>query len=767
MKVAYIASFPPRECGIATFTQNLMRAISLNGEASHSKDSSIVIALNDNGKNYRYPKSVKFVIRQDEREDYVKAAEFINNSGTQTCVLQHEFGIFGGEDGIYILSLLHHLKIPFIVTFHTILKEPSYPQKMIIREIARKAAGVVVMSRKAVDFLDNIYEIPSKKIHLIEHGVPELPQKKFALRHDLLEPYKGRRILFTFGLLSRNKGIETVIRALPKVVFRHPEVVYLILGNTHPAVARASGEEYRHSLKQLVRDLKLQSHVRFIDRFVSETELAYYLSTIDIYITPYLNEAQITSGTLSYAVGSGAAVLSTPYWHAQELLSKGRGLLFGFKDSNQLAKNINWLLDNPLQMDSIKEKAAEYGKKNRWPLVGKKYYHLLGNILEENLLSPIKASIPATQNSLSSSLSFPDLPPFSLNHVIRLTDDTGIIQHAKYGIPNREEGYCLDDNARALILMLMAFRSHKSHDALKLLPIYLSFIHHMQRKDGLFHNFMSYKREYLDDIGSEDAFGRTIWALGYLIRYAPASAYRECGLEIFRKAIPHFTSLLHLRGIADTIIGITHYLACFPADEGMLQILSQLSHKLVEACRLNRFEDWKWFEEKMVYDNAILPLALLHSYEVTGNIMLKHTAIETFGFLENECFHKGYFSPVGNNGWYTHGKTMPVFDQQALETMAMVLAYDEFYRITGKQVWYHKMQKCHAWFLGENELHIPLYDQETKGCCDGLQENGVNRNQGAESTLAYWISHLTVMKAAEMEARLSLQQPLSRKEAIL
>lgn len=771
MKVAYVASFPPRECGIATFTQNLLRTIDRNAELG-AEDSAVVIALNDNGKKYNYPEEVGFVIRQEEWSDYSRAAEFINHSGAQVCVLQHEFGIFGGDDGIYILSLLHQLKIPFIVTFHTILKEPSYLQKTILSQIASKAAGVVVMSRKAVDFLDNIYEIPAHKIHLIEHGVPELPQRKFSLKENLLKPYKGRRILFTFGLLSRNKGIETVIRALPKIVAHHPEVVYLVLGNTHPAVLRVSGEEYRNYLKQLVVESGLEDHVHFINRFVTETELAYYLAHIDIYITPYLNEAQITSGTLSYAVGAGAAVLSTPYWHARELLPSigidSRNLLFDFKDSDHLANNINWLLDHPDQLEDIREKTAEYGKRIRWPLAGKKYKRLLNHILEENLLSIVKQPAQVTsENDLSVSPNLPDLPPFSLAHILRLTDDTGIIQHAKYGIPNREEGYCLDDNARALILVLMAFRNHKSHDALKLLPVYLSFIHYMQRKDGFFHNFLSFKREYLDEVGSEDAFGRTIWALGYLIRYAPNSSYRECGLEIYNHAAPHFTSLHHLRGIADTIIGITHYLACFPADENMLQKLSALCHKLTDAYRLNSSESWKWFEEKMAYDNAILPLALLHAYEITGEQFLKNIAIESLSFLEKTCFCKPHFTPVGNDGWYERGGKLPVFDQQALETMAMVLVYKEVYHITRKPVWYQKMQQCHAWFLGENELHIPLYDQETDGCCDGLQQRGLNRNQGAESTLAYWISHLTVIKAAETKTRFSQEHPLSRKEAIL
>jgi glycosyltransferase involved in cell wall biosynthesis len=768
MKVTYIASFPPRECGIATFTQNLIRAVGVNLHEEASDDKVTVVAMNDTGNAYRYPPEVGFVVSQDRREDYLLAADYINGIGADICVLQHEFGIFGGESGVYILSLLHRLEIPFVVTFHTILKEPTYLQKVILQEIARRAAGVVVMSRKAVGFLDNIYEIPAEKIHLIEHGVPDIPLSGLPRCEDLLEPFHDRRILFTFGFLNRNKGIETVIKALPGIVAYHPEVVYLVLGNTHPGVVRHSGEEYRDYLKQLIAELGMESHVHFINCFVTEAQLAWYLSNIDIYITPYLNKAQITSGTLSYAVGAGAATLSTPYWHAQELLADGRGQLFDFKNSEQLAEKVTRLLDNPKELDIMQQKALEYGKRVRWPRTGKRYLQLFVRVLEAHLLSQTKDQLRVSANGRAVPVSLSDMPTFSLNHILRLTDDTGIIQHANYGIPNLKEGYCLDDNARSMVLALMAFRHHKSHDALRLLPIYMSFVHYMQREDGLFINFLNFRREYMEVVGSEDAFGRTIWALGYLIRYAPNSAYREFGLEMYRRAIPHFASLRYLRGIADTIIGITHYLACFPTDEGMLETLADLSGKLMEAYRQNASRNWQWYEKKMVYDNGILPLALLHSCEITGNAAARKIALESLQFLEKVCFRKDWFTPVGNRGWYDDKTgSVPLFDQQALETMAMVLLYHQAYLLTGKHTWLQKMYQCYTWFLGENELHIPLFDGETFGCCDGLQERGVNRNQGAESTLAYWISHLTVIKAIENEARHTRQYPPLRPEVVI
>ncbi|MGH2643719.1 MAG: glycosyltransferase family 4 protein, partial [Chitinophagaceae bacterium] len=615
MKIAYIASFPPRECGIATFTRNLTLSIGANLHAENCRDTAIVIAVNEGEKEYDYPPEVRSIIRQDQLKDYTKAAEFITHSEAQACILQHEFGIYGGESGIYILSLLHKLKMPVIVTLHTVLKEPTYLQKAILCGIATQAKAVVVMSHKAVTFLENIYNIPADKIHLIEHGVPDISSEKISLPAGLPESFRNRRLLLTFGLLNRNKGIETVIRALPEIVMRHPDVIYLVLGNTHPGVIRASGEEYRAFLYQLAADMGMKDHVYFINKFVDEKELVSYLSYVDIYITPYLNEAQITSGTLSYAIGVGAASISTPYWHAQELLAEGRGLLFNFKNSSQLAEKVNGLLDNPDQLEGLREKAWEYGQKLRWPRIGKQYLKLIQQLTSDDLLAAIGETVTDVPEDEISPFDTVPLPAFNLAHIIRLTDDTGILQHARYGIPNLKEGYCVDDNARAIILMIMASRYLKNHDALKLLPVYLSFMNYMQLDEGLFRNFLDFKREYKDDVGSEDAFGRAIWALGFLIHYAPHSSFREFGIEAFSRSESHFLNLHHLRGIANTIIGIAHYLFYFPADENILHHLCILTGKLTDAYRSHASKDWHWFEEKLIYDNSILPLAMLHSYE--------------------------------------------------------------------------------------------------------------------------------------------------------
>lgn len=741
MKIAYLSSYTPRECGIATFNYNLIRAI--NADNADGSLNGFVVAMNDSDdlEEYDYPPEVRFTIRQEHQKDYIKAAEFINNSDVDACVIEHEFGIYGGESGVYLLPLISRLNKPLITILHTVLREPSFMQQIIIREIAKQSSKIVVMSGKAVDFLKNIYYIADEKIQRIEHGVPDLepiannPVKK-------LPAFKNRKVLFTFGLISRNKGLETVIKALPAIVEKHPDVMYVILGNTHPGVRKNSGEEYRDSLKKLAKSLNVDEHLTFINQFVSEEELHHYLTACDIYVTPYLNEAQITSGTLSYAVGSGAAVLSTPYWHAQELLENKRGRLFDFKDSEQLALSVNDLLDHPEKLTELKENAFNYGLNLRWPAIGREYTALLKD----------SAALPLIKNKSRHIIDSEIIPEFNLTHVKRLTDDTGIVQHAKYGIPNLKEGYCLDDNARALIMALMAYEQNKSKEALDLLPIYLSYIQYMQMDDGNFRNFLSFRREYLDEVGSEDSFGRTIWALGYLINSAPNNSYKEFAEELFQRSIPHFKSLQHLRGLANTIIGLSYYLQAHPYNDGLVAQLKELTQPLIEVYESNKGENWYWFEDKLSYDNAILPLALLHSAQITGNERVMEIAYESIDFLDSLTLSKGYLSPVGSDGWYYRNGNMAIFDQQAIESMAMVLMYFKAYDVSGEKQFLSKMYLCYQWFLGENTLRLPLYDHETKGCCDGLQPGGLNRNQGAESTLAYFISHLLVLKGLELES---------------
>ncbi len=743
MKIAYIGTYPPRQCGIGTFTNNLINAVLSSTSYDSISDHANVVALNNPGPEhqYSYPDEVKFTIRQEHQRDYINAARYINLSDSRAVVLNHEFGIFGGEDGVYILPLLFRLRVPLIVTFHTVLREPSFSQKSIVQEIGKAARKIVVMSQRAVDFLTDIYGIPREKVALIEHGVPDYP----GLSHEKTKEeygFKDRKVLLTFGLLSRNKGIETVINALPGVVKKHPDILYIILGKTHPAVLKHSGEEYRNYLGLLAKNLGVQDNVIFLKAFLDEESLFRYLTACDIYVTPYLNEAQITSGTLSYAVGAGAAVLSTPYWHAQELLADGRGRLFDFKDSGALAGELNDILDHPQKMEALRKAAYDYGKQIRWPRIGREYLNLAKSIkLPEGYTSEQKKII------IDTSM----MPGYSLQHIRRLTDDTGIVQHAKYGIPNLKEGYCLDDNARALLMALMANRQNKDPVAIELIPIYLSYIHYMQTSQGNFRNFMSFSRKFLDEQGSEDSFGRTIWALGYLIHRAPNESYQEFGKDLFQRSIQYFGALNHLRGIANTIIGICYYLRRYPGDKDKENTLNQLTNKLLAAWDQHSSPQWPWFEEALTYDNAILPLSLFHAVETVDNERAKEVAKKATQFLEDTTMEKGYLSLIGSNGWYARGGKRACFDQQAIDTMATVRLFYQAYKVTRMHHYMEKMYSSYLWFLGDNELRLPLYDHETKGCYDGLQDAGINQNQGAESTLAYWISHLTVLNALKYE----------------
>jgi len=738
MKCAIIGTYPPRECGIATFTKNLAESMKLCDDRKKRANESFIVAMNDPEEKYEYPPEVKLTIRQEYQRDYIKAAEFINISGADICILEHEFGIFGGEDGIYILPLLHRLEVPFLVTLHTILKEPSYTQKAVLQQICKMANKIVVMSKRAVQFLVKIYEVPKTKIELIEHGVPDLQfSQKLSKKQFNLE---GKKVLVTFGLISRNKGIETAIDALPEVVKIHPDVLYLVIGKTHPSVLRYEGEEYRNFLMRKVKTLALEKNILFLNEFIEQNDLFRYLSAADIYITPYLNEAQITSGTLAYAVGVGTAVISTPYWHAQELLDEGRGRLFDFNDSEGLSKILLELLNQPETLKELRKKAYDYGRQITWPQTGEEYIELTERVIEEKPEVVVKKEI--TIDPLI-------LPPFSLVHINRLTDDTGIIQHAKFGIPNLKDGYCLDDNARAMLAVLMTYWQNKDPVSLDLLPVYLSYIHYMQNGDGKFRNFLGFDRRFLDVVGSEDSFGRAVWALGYLLAYPPNDAYYQFCKLIFFNAAPNFEKLTTVRGIANTLIGLSYYLRTNSSDELMFSTMKKLANKLVRHYETERKKNWEWYEAILAYDNGIIPLSLFHACRLLNDKKYLNTAVTTMEFLTRITMKEGYLSPIGNEKWFKNGGKRAMYAQQPVDALAMVLMFHQAYMVTKNKDYLNQLFTSFMWFLGENDLRMSLYDFETEGCCDGIEKQGINRNQGAESSLAYIISHLTVLRAYE------------------
>lgn len=738
MKLAFIGTYPPRECGIGSFTMNLAKAMFPDFQIETQNNELIIIAINDHLIKYPYPNEVKLIIEQEQQTDYLEAANFINISGADLCILQHEFGIFGGFGGVYILPLLHNLRIPVVVTLHTILETPSYNEKAILKEVCKMADSIVVMTKKAILFLTTIYDVPKHKIVLIEHGVPDIQFDKIKAKK--VYKLKNQKILLTFGFLGRNKGIETVLKAMPKIIEQHPEVLYIIIGKTHPNVLRHSGEEYRNHLKLLVNKLHLDKHVTFLNEYVDERELFRYLSACDIYITPYVNEAQITSGTLTYALGAGCVIVSTPFWHATELLNDNRGILFDFNDSSQLSEVINDLIDSPENCKTIQENAMVYGKNLIWPKIGLQYMALSNKVLDQ----------PKTYAQKKETILDPLLlPPFSLTHIKRLTDDTGIIQHAKFGIPNLKEGYCLDDNSRALLMALMTYKQNKNDFALELMPIYLSYIHYMQNEDGTFRNFLSFSRSFLDERGSEDSFGRTIWALGYLLGNSPNDAYYQSGKQLFFDAAPNFENLTSIRSIANTIIGLSYYLKSNSSDDEMMERLRNLTRRLIKEYDQHRTKDWQWFENLLAYDNGILPLALLHACQLLNDEYVTEIALASMDFLTKHTIKNDCLSIIGNKDWYIKDGERSLFAQQPIDAMAMVLMYHQAFLYTKKKEYLNLLFTSFMWFLGENDLRMSLYDFETKGCCDGFENYGVNRNQGAESTLAFLISHLTVLKAHE------------------
>ncbi|MFA4905172.1 MAG: glycosyltransferase [Candidatus Margulisiibacteriota bacterium] len=734
--IAFVGNYLPRMCGIATFTTDLCEATAKQLER---RSNVFAIAVNDADQGYAYPRRVEFTLQKNQQSDYYEAANFINASNADVVCVQHEYGIYGGWDGIYILSLIGSLSVPVVVVLHTVLNNPTPNQKKIIQEMAQRASYLVVMSNLAVTLLREVYDVPAEKVRMLYHGTPDFTslnnghyKKRFKV--------EGNQTLLTFGLLSPNKGIETVIKALPKLVREFPRLIYVVLGKTHPNVLKEYGEKYRAGLIALVDELGLQEQVIFDDRFVSLEELYAWLMAADIYITPYLNEAQIVSGTLSYAIGAGNAIISTPYWYAKELLAEGRGRLINFGDSEALAATLRDLLSNQATLKLLRDKTYKFGRQMRWEKVAENYLKIF-------------RQTAATAAKRSLTLKTPALllrePPFDLAHLKRLTDDCGLIQHAKYIVPDRHTGYCLDDNSRALMLCAWAFFLLKSDDAKELISTYFSFTHFMQNPDGHFRNFIDYQRRFLDETGSDDACGRALWALGYIIWRPPRDAYRSLAFECFQKALPHLRGL-NLRGKALAMLGLVSYLRCYQGDESVTAKLRECADYLLDLYKDVSRDDWRWFEDIICYDNGIMPMALFQTYSILREEKYLRVAKETLGFLEKTITHNGRLSIVGSRGWYKRGGIKAKYDQQPIDAAAMVLAYQSAYRVTEDKEYLKKMRQAFGWFLGENDMGMSLYDHETKGCADGLLPEGVSLNQGGESTVSFLMALLAMIEEYEI-----------------
>jgi glycosyltransferase involved in cell wall biosynthesis len=752
-RVVFIASFPPRRCGIATFTCDLIKS---TAAASAGEFEPLVVTMRaDNSLRYNDP--VKFEIRQNVRSDYISAADYINFSHVDMVSVQHEFGLFGGEAGSYLSLLLRRLNPPIITTVHTVLNDPTPEYYRAMVDICDCSYKIVTMNERGVTMLQDIYSIPSERIHLIPHGIPDLPfvdsnyyKGKFGL--------EKRKTILTFGLIGKNKGIEVMLRAMPQIIAAEPQVVYIVLGMTHPSVLRHDGESYRFSLQKLVRELGLQNHVIFHNRFVDDEELHNFLCAADIYVTPYLGREQLTSGTLAFAVGTGKAVVSTPYWAAEELLADGRGKLAPFGDSQALAREIIGILQNEGLYYSLRRKAYEYGRSRTWPRIGQSYWDLFR---ETHLPVPV-----ISMGGLASvdGFSHIELPEPALDHLIRLTDDTGLFQHAKFTVAHRAHGYSTDDNARGAIAMARYFAQYPDPQALRLLDTYLSFVMHAQNLDGTFRNFLHFDRQWCTDEPPHDGLGRTLWALGAIMANPPSPAYLSTVKDYFDRSVGHVQGQA-ARGMAYSILGMCDYLRLFPGASDIKRQLELAADYLVALRRQRRCPDWDWFEDILTYDNAVLPHALFAASMALDNSRYAEAALRTADFLLESTFDGDHFSFIGCRGWYPRGEARAVFDQQPIDAAATVLMLRAAYDVTRDAKFLALQRTAFDWFLGTNDLRLPLYDFRTKGCADGLMPGGVNGNQGAESMVSFLLSLLTVLESYSVADNLQTDKTPSWRQA--
>ncbi len=736
--VALIGTHLPRRCGIATFTHDLSEAL----EAAAPQVRFRAVALDDRPEGYRYPPRVWFEINQPRLGEHRLAADFLNLSQVDVACVQHEYGIYGGNDGGYVVEFLKRLRIPSVVTMHTVLRDPTPSQREVTLEMAEVADRLVVLSERGQEFLRDIYEIPEQKICFIPHGIPNVPfidPNYFKDQFGVM----GRKVLLTFGLLSPDKGVENMIEAMPHIVAKHPEAVYIVLGATHPAIRAEHGESYRMGLLRRVEELNLRDHVVFHNRFVELQELCEFLGAADVYVTPYLNEAQIVSGTLAYALGAGKATVSTPYWYAEEMLADGRGRLTPFNDTKAMAEQIADLFDNEVERHTMRKRAYDFTRCMLWKEVANSYLGLFEQVRAERESRPRPATTTTKPQDEEGEV---ELPEINLDHLRALTDDCGIIQHARGTLPDRDHGYCVDDNARALIVALIAADYAKEQSTLTWLTNrYLAFLVHAFNEDtGRFRNFMSYDRGWLEEVGSEDSHGRSLWAVAEAVARCQTRGQLTPAINLIHRAMPVVEKFTSPRSWAYSIIGIHAYLRRFGGDNDARRIREKLALQLFDRFEQSATHDWPWFEDIVTYANARVPHALLLSGKWLFHDRMIERALESLDWLWKVQSRDGHFAPVGCHGWYPRGGEKAHFDQQPIEATCMIDALVEAYHVTQDRMWIRRAYRTLNWFLGANDLSIPIYDYKTGGCFDGLHSQGVNENQGAESTLAWLLSLLSL-----------------------
>lgn len=741
-RIAFIGNSLPRRCGIATFTTDLQQAVA----ASDPDLATSIVAMNDDGEGYSYPGTVGFQIQDDRVEDYARAADFLNNGQFDVVSLQHEFGIFGGEAGAHVAGLLSRLTMPVVTTLHTVLSEPSPAQRSVMERIVDASSRVIVMAEKGRDMLRAIYRLPADKIEVIAHGIPDFafvePDDSKA-KHG----FAGRSVILTFGLLSPNKGIEVMIDAMPSILRRRPDAVYVILGATHPHLVREQGEAYRIGLQKRVHELGIEKHVVFLDQFVDRETLLGFISMCDVYVTPYLNEAQMTSGTLAYSFGLGKAVVSTPYWHAQELLADGRGIMVPFGDVVATGNEIAGLLTDADRRQAMRRRAYASSRSMTWEQTAKRYLATFETARRGRLLNVVVG--PAQARPFLQPSAPPEL---RTEHLHCMCDDTGLFQHAVHSVPDRTHGYCVDDNARALLLSCALGGAGEQRLPEPLTARFASFVQHAWNPQAQrFRNFMSFDRRWLEEVGSEDSHGRTLWALGECARSDTSPSRRRWATALFAEALPVMESFSSPRAWSFALLGLDAYCAVVAAPSSTIRLRSLLADRLLGLLSTVGTPDWVWFEEGLSYDNARLPQALL----ATGLSMQAPAYIDAGlrslrWLVEVQSTPAGLFRPVGSDSFSDRLSPPKAFDQQPLEATATISACLAAWRADGDSQWRAEAVRAFAWFMGDNDLSTPLVDLDTGACRDGLHRDRPNENRGGESVVSYLLSLAEIRQLSRM-----------------
>lgn len=732
-KIAFLGDYLPRKCGIATFTSDVLSAVAIE----FPKSQCFAVPVNDVKGGYEYPREVRFEIEEQDLSSYLRTADFLNISNADVLCVQHEFGIYGGPSGSHLLALLRELRMPIVTTLHTVLLEPNPEQRRVMQELIARSTRLVVMADRGRQMLLEVYQAPAAKIDLIPHGIPDIPFVDPNFYKDQFG-VEGRVVLLTFGLLSPNKGIEHVLNALPAIVAEFPNIVYIVLGATHPNLVREHGETYRLSLERLAKKNKVEKHVIFYNRFVELEELKEFIGAADIYITPYLNEAQITSGTLAFAFGAGKAVVSTPYWHAAELLAEERGVLVPFGDAKAIAHEVIGLLRDENRRTLMRKNAYKLGREMIWSNVSRQY-------MKSFELARLEGAVQSRKSFATKTLDQAPraLPELKLDHLARMTDSTGLFQHALFTVPNFSEGYCTDDNARAFILAVLLDKMEQEPESVRTLATtYAAFLHHaFNPTTKRFHNHLSFDRRWLDEQGSEDSHGRALWALGLGVGRSPYRTFQVMSGQIFAQALPAVAGFTSPRAWAFALLGIHEYLQRLSGDRFAEQIREALMTRLMELFDRTATPEWPWFEDVLSYDNAKLAHALIVSGHATKQAAVLERGLQSLRWLvKMQSAESGDFRPIGSNGFHARGGSRADFDQQPIEAHSMMSACLEAYRVTGDVWWHEQAQRTFDWFLGWNDLGLGLYSPNTGGCRDALHVDRVNQNQGAESTLAFLLS---------------------------